>query len=266
MKPLILDVNAFTAPNELEIARQSGFEVLQKTLEDLPEIPVRSEETLGVLRCERLEKAPYATLFARLREKRVTLINDPDMCERASEFSLQYPLIRAASPRATVVPSSATAAEILTAVEAAGLKFPIFIKTERKSLKDKSLVKSGDDALETAMEALRSAFSPFKTFVIKEVLPLDAADSRGFIYRNSLVTFDTGPLVGVEAFARDRLYHFLYSQLSALAAKRFADFYIIDVTRRIDTGAFVIVEIKDAQFTKVKRPDLFWPAFARMRG
>jgi hypothetical protein len=265
MKPLILDVNAFTAPDELEFARRWGFEVLQTTLEDVSEIPTRSEGTLAILRCERLEKESYAELFGCLREKRVTLINDPDMSERASEFSLHYPLIRAASPRSTVVPSSATATDVLAAVDAAGLKFPIFIKTERKSLKDKSLVKSGDSALKTVLEALRSAFSPFKTFVIKEVVPLEANDSRGFIYRNSLVTFDTGPLVGVEAFARDPIYHFLSLQLSDLAAKRFANFYIIDVTRRTDSGTFIIVEIKDAQFTKVKRPDLFWSAFSRMR-
>lgn len=264
MKPLIIDANSFSRSNELELARRAGFEVLQITLGDLPAIPARTEGIIAVLRCERLEKEPYAMLFARLQEKHVTLINTPDMCERASEFSLQYPLIHAVSPKAIVLPSSSSASEVLAAIIEAGLKFPIFVKTERKSLKDKSLVPNGESALVTTLEALRSAFSPFKTFVVKEVVPLETDDSRAFIYRGSLVSFDTGPLVGVAGFARDQLYHFLVPWLAQLAAKRFAEFYIIDVTRRTDTGEFVVVEIKDAQFTQVKRPDLFWPSFARM--
>jgi hypothetical protein len=263
MITLILDLDQFTSDAEETIIREAGLTLVKLKRGDVYTFTPPYSPAQVILRSERMESAEYRQLHSTLSAKGLTLVNSPEMSERASEFSLQYPLIQSASPRSLILRSDAHLDEVMQQIEACELRFPLFIKTERKSLKERSLVYDPTKAaIASTIEALNLSFGQFKTLVIKEVLPLDPQDSRGIVFRNSFLSFDTGPLANEADFQRARIYHFFYHWMAYLGSQDFANFYVMDVTQVVGHDKYIIVEIKDAQFTKIKNPIKFWRTLA----
>jgi hypothetical protein len=50
--------------------------------------------------------------------------------------------------------------------------------------------------------------------------------------------------------------------MAYLGSQDFANFYVMDVTQVVGHDKYIIVEIKDAQFTKIKNPIKFWRTLA----
>lgn len=263
MTTLILDLDQFTSEPEEAIVTQCGLTLVRLTKSELLAFSPPFSPAHVILRSERMEAEEYRQIHSILSAKGLTLVNSPEMSQRASEFSLQYPLIENASPRSLVLRSDAQLDEIMEQIEIMGLRFPLFVKTERKSLKERSLVNEPSKAaLASTIDGLNSVLGPFKSLVIKEVLPLDPDDSRGIVFHNTLIAFDTGPLVTQPEFQRSRIFHFFYHWMAFLGSSNFANFYVMDVTKVIGKDTYVIVEIKDAQFTKIKNLEKFWRNFA----
>jgi hypothetical protein len=265
--PTIVSFPGFTSSDESAVIRKCGFPFIEFSTEIASSITtdkdLKTTESQGLLRSLRMEKSQYEHLYSALLERRIRLRNTPEISATVSEFELHYPLIADASPRALVFPSSTSAHDIFEAIKCSKLGSAVFIKTEKKSLKTASMVRElTEDKLSECLHALNEAFAPFKTYVVKQILPLEAVDHRAVIYGTHIAGFDTGPHAGVSA-VQSPVFEFVYDCVGMLARKGLVADYVLDVAKREDTGKFIIVEIKDLQFTQIKNPEFIWAQIAR---
>jgi hypothetical protein len=267
--PTIVNVSQFGAADEVEMLTRLGFRVLDLSFEEIVASPHstvdgRLFESSGMLRVSRLGGEQYAAAYSGLLKRGIQLRNSPEVYNVLSEFSLHYPLIQQVSPKAIVLPSDAPASEIVADAMANGLGKSVFIKTELKSLKADSLIQQiSIESVERCQTALKKAFGGFKNYVIKEVIPLEPSDHRAVVFGTHIVGFDAGPLAANGDITASRPFEFVNDVVSSLLRRGLCGDYVIDIARRIDTGNYVVVEMKDVQFTQLKQPQFIWKRIAR---
>jgi hypothetical protein len=268
IKPTIINIDDTTSNDELHLIKACGFPLVQVARRDLltQSLPSSNQpvNSFGMLRTTRLEREEYLVADASMRQSGIQLRNSPHVSGLLSDFALHYPLISDLSPRAFVFASNVHPEHIINTVRAAGVSGGIFIKTERKSLKGDSMIQSVTvEAVARCLTALNSAFAPFERLIVKEVIPLESVDHRAIVIGTHIVGFDTGPHVGDQHMTSSAVFEFVYSCVASLARQGLVGDYVIDVARRTDNKAFVVVEIKDLQFTQLKNPRTIWPEIAR---
>jgi hypothetical protein len=261
-------------PAELSAIRRSGIDLVLINEEELRErrikdemLPTRDEPTEAVLRSPRLPHEVYQYLYGLLQKRNISLINTPEMVKTASEFELHYPLIEQATPRSIVMSANISPTELLEEINRKALKFPVFVKTEIKSLKSGSIIRESNLAeMERVLHSLRTQLSGFYRIIVREMLDLRrlpgdpdiVLEYRAFVMHNSIVTVQDGtegktnpPLSSV---GRDFYEHWV----NELGKVNFSNFYIMDIAMLALKDQFLIIEIKDGQYTKIRNVESFW--------
>jgi len=272
MKPCVLRIGNF-ATEEIPSVKTAGFEAIELHVRDIvgtspaPTLPPFDGDV--VLRSDRLTDATYGAVYDFVSKGGGRLINDPAENQLLSNFELHYPKIAAFSPNAIILPSGTPPEEILERLRASGIRFPVFVKTEMKSLKGDSILAAPTlDAITMLAAKLHDAFAPFATFVVKEMVNLDeigqppeTLEYRSFVLDGHVVHREGGRRgIVLPDAAENGAAEFISRVVSALTQAGFPRHYIIDVAKLAGTSGFIVVEIKDAQFTKAKDYERFWQA------
>jgi len=278
--PIMVVVNNHD-PNELRVLQHLGFTIIHideqqvqaRRVTDL-HLPILTEGTEGILRSPRLSSETYLYLYDLLVQHGIRLVNTPAMSERASEFRLHYPFIAKATPQSIVLPADASASELVREIQRAGLHAPLFMKTETKSLKGESVVTRADlESVDSVRRKLTERLAGFRDIVVKELVPLrsspaDPATSieyRAFVAHGKIACFDAPPegmrMPPIEESAAPSFYD---EWVSRLRDADFCNFYIMDVAMLAGSDDFMIVEIKDAQFTRPRDPNGLWTGMRRV--
>lgn len=262
-------------PAELDVLQSLSLDLvladekqLLKHNLDLSNLPTPLTLTEAMLRSPRLPHQTYQQLYDILLRRNIKLINTPEMVRRASEFELHYPLIEDATPRSIVLSANVTATEVFEEVQRKNLKPPLFVKTEIKSLKSGSVIKSNNlEEIDAVLQNLRTQLSGFYRIIVREMVKLKplpkhpeiTMEYRAFVVHNEIVMVQDGtegkpspPLMNTGA---DRFYE---QWVEKLAKANFSNFYIMDVALLADNSDFVIIEIKDGQYTKIRDVRSFW--------
>lgn len=273
--PRVILAVADYVPSEIPTMREHGVEVflldegaLRAHNIDHNTLPSMGTPTEAMLRSPRLPHDTYQHLYDVLQRRNIRLVNTPEMVRRASEFELHYPLIEEATPRSIITSANTSVTDLYEEIIRKGLKVPLFVKTEIKSLKSGSVIKDLNvDALAEVLGNLRAQLSGFYRIIVREMVKLqpltnhpDATlEYRAFVLHNRIVIVQDGtegkpsPPVketGGEAFFR--------KWVGKLAATNFSNFYIMDIALLAGGDDFVIIEIKDGQYTKIRDADAFW--------
>ncbi len=272
MKPWIVRINNFSA-EEIPSVKTAGFRMHELHIRDtvgtfVAEKPQPFDGDV-ILRTDRLTETTYEMVFDFVSKHGGRVINDPTSNRLLSNFALHYPMIATFSPKAIILPSAMPPREILDQVRASNIRFPIFIKTEMKSLKsDSVLAEPTLDAVTILAAKLHAAFDPFATFVVKEMVKLDEAgqppetlEYRSFVVDGEIVHREGGRRgMALPDPSANGATDFISRVVFALTQAGFPRHYIIDVAKIAGTGDFIVVEIKDAQFTKVRDHERYWQA------
>lgn len=271
MKPWIVRLNDF-ASDEVPSVLSAGFRTCELQLADILDGADTTSVEFGsdvILRSERLSEAEYRAVYGFLARRGGRAINTPEDSQLLSNFDLHYPLIRQYSPKAVILPSSATPDELRQQLQVRNIQFPVFVKTELKSLKDESILRAPDlGAITSLVRKLHSAFDPFATFVVKEMVDLERFGSpptpleyRSFVLDEKVI-HQEGDQRGKQLPdpSSNGANRFVSEVISALGSRGFPRHYIIDVAKVAGSNSFVVVEIKDAQFTKSKDYERYWRA------
>jgi len=232
------------------------------------QLPMESTPTEAMLRSPRLPHDTYQYLYDALQRRNIVLINSPEMVRRASEFELHYPLIEKATPRSLIVSANISPTDLYDDIRRKGLRVPLFVKTEIKSLKSGSVIENLTvDSLDKVLENLRTQLSGFYRIIVREMVKLqrlpDDPDTpleyRAFVLHNKIVITQDGtegkPSPPLGETGGDMFYD---QWIDTLARANFSNFYIMDIARAADANQFVIIEIKDGQYTKIRNVDSFW--------
>lgn len=235
---------------------------------DLSNVSTAATPIEAMLRSPRLPHEVYQRLYDALHRRNIHLINTPDMVRRASEFELHYPLIEDATPRSIVFSANVSATELFEEVRRKNMRPPLFVKTEIKSLKSGSVISEDSfEAVATVLQNLRSQLTGFYRIIVREMVKLKplpehpdtTLEYRAFILHNKIVMVQDGtegkPSPPLTETGADRFYE---HWVSKLAETDFSNFYIMDVAQLADSNDFVIIEIKDGQYTKVRDINSFW--------
>jgi hypothetical protein len=274
--PLIVIAVTDYVPDEIAAMKAQGITPILITEADVrkayinPDIlPGVSMPTAAILRSPRLQHEDYQQIYECLKRRNIVLVNTPDMVRMASEFVLHYPIIEQATPRSIIRPVNTSPVELYAAIHEQGLKFPLFVKTELKSLKTGSIIQKDDlRSIEAVLQNLHTQLSGFKHVIVREMVQLqtlpDHPDTtleyRAFVLHNHLVLVQDGtqgrPCPPLLETGGDLFYK---EWIKKLGQMDFSNFYIMDIAMLADEKTFVIIEIKDGQYTKIRDADSFGP-------
>lgn len=267
-------------PSEISVIKSQPFDLLladdkllQENKLDLSSLPTLATITEAMLRSPRLSHEAYQRLYETLLRRNIQLINTPEMVRCASEFELHYPLIEEATPRSIVLSANISTAELFEEVQRRNLRLPLFVKTEIKSLKSVSVISELKlETIDKVLENLRTQLSGFYRIIVREMVKLKSLpehsdttlEYRAFVMHNKIVMVQDGtegkPSPSVAATGAD---HFYEHWVNKLASVNFSNFYILDIAQLADSSDFVIIEIKDGQYTKVRDVDSFWKSLPK---
>jgi len=261
-----LEIPVMKAQNVNLILLDENAVIAQQIKHD--QVDFQPSPTEAILRSPRLAHDTYQYLYETLQRRNIILINTPEMVRRASEFELHYPLIEKATPRSLIVSANVSPRDLYEEIQRTGLRLPLFVKTEIKSLKSGSVIEElSVNALDTVLNNLRTQLSGFFRIIVREMIELErlsdypdtALEYRAFVLHNQIIIVQDGtegkPSPPIVQTGGDRFYK---EWIDALARANFSNFYIMDIARSAKDRDFVIIEIKDGQYTKIRDVDAFW--------
>lgn len=267
-------------PSEIPLIQAQSFDLVLTDEKQLREcsldpstLPAPTVPTEAMLRSPRLPHEAYQHLYDVLRRRNIHLINTPEMVRRASEFELHYPLIEEATPRSIVLSANVSASELFEEVQRRNLRPPLFVKTEIKSLKSESVISEHSlEAVDRVLQNLRAQLTGFYRIIVREMVKLNplpghldtTLEYRAFVMHNKIVMVQDGtegkPSPPLTETGADRFYE---HWVNKLAGFNFSNFYIMDVAQLTESNDFIIIEIKDGQYTRVRDGASFWKASLR---
>lgn len=228
--------------------------------------PPKTSAAPAFLRAGRMTEDEFALASAVCERAGYQLITSQKSFSIAGDFERHYPLLKSLAPKAVTASSMAPNLEIARGLRKSGLKYPIFVRSDRESAAkyvgiEGCIVRDdSDEALEQALENLRTHVKGFRTIIFKELVPLKkTAAGRDLEYRaigvaGTLLMFDYSTDSGLPAPESVGVDAFAARAIKALAAGGADGALFVDVAVTED-GERIVVECKDFSNGTIKNLD-----------
>lgn len=254
---------------EAAIARRIGRQNICEFAKNAVDIPSSDTSTRssGILRAADRTLVAYDEIYAQLRMAGIELLNTPKASNAVSEFREHFTYIKEATFASCIIPREEPYDKMFDHLRKAGLKAPLFVKSNIKSLKELSIIRNATLDEFSGLAKLYSEKHPtYSYLIVRQIEELVKASDgnvlewRAFCHRDFIFYFE-GPDIEEFTVYRQRAYQFATKWAGVLFEATGAGVFCVDVSFKQSDSSPVIVEVKDLQFASAKVVEYLYKRF-----